>query len=46
MVADAGYKSVDINDTSHKPEMFLKREDEQANFVKTVIKKLFEWRFV
>lgn len=40
MVADAGYKAVDINDTSHKPEMFLKSEDEQANFVKMVIKNI------
>lgn len=40
MVADAGYKAVDINDTSHKPEMFLNSEDEQTDFVKTVIKNI------
>lgn len=40
LVANAGYKAVDINDTSYHPEMFLKSEDEQIDFVKTVIKNI------
>ncbi len=37
MIADAGYSAVDINDTSHKPEIFLQSEDEQYAFVKNVV---------
>ena len=40
MLFNAGYTAVDINDTSHNPEVFLKSEDEQINFVKTVVKNI------
>ena len=40
MLVDAGYEAVDINDTSHKPDVFLKSEDEQIAFVKTVINNI------
>ena len=37
MLVDAGYTAVDINDTSHKPEIFLQSEDEQFSFLKNVV---------
>lgn len=37
MLFDAGYTAVDINDTSHKPEIFLQSEDEQFQFVKNAV---------
>lgn len=37
MLADAGYQAVDVNDTSHSPEIFLKSEDEQIKFVKQAL---------
>lgn len=37
MMVDAGYTAVDINDTSHNPEIFLKSEDEQLAFVKNAV---------
>ncbi len=37
MLVDAGYTAVDINDTSHKPEIFLASEDEQYAFVKNAV---------
>lgn len=37
MMVDAGYTAVDMNDTSHKPEIFLKSEDEQFAFVKNAV---------
>ena len=37
MMVDAGYTAVDINDTSHKPEMFLQSEEEQYAFVKNAV---------
>lgn len=40
LVVDAGYQAVDINDTSHNSEVFLKSEDEQLNFVKNVVKNI------
>ena len=40
LVADAGYHAVDINDTSHNVDVFLKSEDEQLDFVKTVVKNI------
>jgi sugar phosphate isomerase/epimerase len=40
LVANAGYGAVDINDTSHNPEVFLKSEDEQVNFVENVVKNI------
>ena len=40
MLYNAGYQAVDINDTSHKPEVFLKSEDEQLGFVKLAIKNI------
>ena len=36
MLVDAGYTAVDINDTSHKPEIFLQSEDEQFSFLKNL----------
>ncbi len=40
MLIDAGYEAVDINDTSSKPDIFLKSEDEQLNYVKTAVKNI------
>lgn len=37
MLVDAGYDAVDINDTSHKPEIFLQSTDQQFAFVKNVV---------
>lgn len=37
MMVDAGYTAVDINDTSHKPEIFLQSEEEQYAFVKNAV---------
>lgn len=37
ILVDAGYTAVDINDTSHKPEIFLQSEEEQYAFVKNVV---------
>lgn len=37
MLVSAGYQAVDVNDTSHSPEVFLKSEDEQINFVKQAL---------
>lgn len=37
MLVDAGYNAVDINDTSHKPEIFLQDDDEQFAFVKNAV---------
>ena len=37
LLVDAGYTAVDINDTSHKPEIFLKSEEEQYDFVKNAV---------
>jgi len=37
MMVDAGYTAVDINDTSHKPEIFLASEKEQYDFVKNAV---------
>ncbi len=37
MLADVGYQAVDVNDTSHSPEIFLKSEDEQIKFVKQAL---------
>ena len=42
MLVSAGYEAVDINDTSHNSEVFLKSEDEQIAFVKTVIRNITE----
>lgn len=40
MLAAAGYTAVDINDTSHNPEIFLKSEDEQLAFVKNAVQNI------
>ncbi len=37
MLVKAGYTAVDMNDTSHKPEIFLQSEDEQFAFVKNAV---------
>ena len=37
MLFSAGYTAVDINDTSHKPEIFLQSDDEQFAFVKNAV---------
>ena len=37
LLVDAGYTAADINDTSHKPEIFLQSDDEQFAFVKNVV---------
>ena len=40
MLVDAGYQAVDINDTSHSIDIFLKSEDEQLEYVKKVVKNI------
>ncbi len=42
MLFQAGYQAVDINDTSHNPDVFLKSEDEQINFVKTAMDNIID----
>ncbi len=40
MLSAAGYTAVDINDTSHNPEIFLKSEDEQLAFLKNAVQNI------
>lgn len=40
MLVNAGYQAVDINDTSHKPEIFLTNADEQFEFVKNAVQNI------
>ena len=40
MLVNAGYQAVDVNDTSHNSDVFLKDMDEQIQFVKTAIKNI------
>ncbi len=42
MLVDAGYTAVDINDTSHKPEIFLQSEEEQYAFVKNAVDNILD----
>lgn len=44
MLVDAGYQAVDINDTSHKPEIFLASADEQFDFVKNAVDNILSAR--
>lgn len=40
MLAKAGFSAVDMNDTSHNPELFLKSEDEQLSFLNKAVKNI------
>lgn len=46
MMSDAGYTAVDINDTSHNPDVFLQDDEKQFLYIKNVIDNIQDFGLI